>query len=339
MFYPNSSHFPLKGEDNKYLVSLDNVPVNPIFIMGLHRSGTTFLYDSISRCFPVANLTLYDIFYYHRLLKNHAEGKDANDRTHLNRVFRSLGITDRRLDSVWVEDSTVEEYGWLLRNESYHISIHETNKDYFAEICQKLLVLNPDAQSVLMKNPWDTGNAKQILEWFPNARFIYITRDPIFILNSQMNAFLTLITGSQPFQTMLIDNFKIPGGKYAMHVFYGLWKVARAVKSVFGDAIFSFFARPFTAIAVQGQLKDYYEDIKSLPKDNVLSLTYGDFNSDPVGNLNAIQSFLNLPFTNPPESISPKPRKGHLKASLKKYEPKLMKKLHKKLGHSAAVDS
>ncbi|MBL4607882.1 MAG: sulfotransferase [Pseudomonadales bacterium] len=137
-----------------------------------------------------------------------------------------------------------------MRNESYHISIHETNKDNFAEICQKLQALDQGSQSVLLKNPWDTGNAKQILERFPNARFIYITRDPIFILNSQMNAFLTLITGSQPFQTMLVERFKAPGGKYRMAVFYGLWKSVRGIKAIFGDAIFSFFARPFTAHAV-----------------------------------------------------------------------------------------
>jgi hypothetical protein len=272
------------------------------------------------------------------LLKNRAERNEDGDRAHLNRVFRSLGITDRRLDSVWVESSTVEEYGWLLRNESYHISIHETNKDHFAEICKKLLALNPKAQSVLMKNPWDTGNAKQILKWFPNARFIYITRDPIFILNSQINAFLTLITGSQPFQTMLIDRFKVPGGKYTMGIFYSLWKAVRGLKAIFGDAVFSFFSRPFVSLAVQGQLKDYYDDIKSLPKGSVISLTYGSFNKDPVGKLKEIQTFLNLPFTSPPEDISPSPRKGHLKESLKKYEPKLMKTLRRKLGHSAAVD-
>ena len=339
MHFPIDPNFPHKNEDNEYLDSLKDIPVNPVFIMGLHRSGTTFLYDSISRCFPVANLTLYDIFCYHRLLKNRREGREDAERQHLNRVFRSLGITDRRLDSVWVEDTTVEEYGWLLRNESYHISIHQTNKDYFAQICKKLLALNPNAQSVLMKSPWDTGNAKQILEWFPNARFIYITRDPIFILNSQINAFLTLVTGSQPFQTMLLDNFKVPGGTYSMQAFYGVWKVVRGIKAIFGDAVFSLFTRPFTALAVQEQLSDYYGDMKVLPKKSFMTLTYGAFNNNPEGKLTEIQTFLDLPFTSSPKDISPNPRKGHLKESLKKYESKLMKRLHKKLGHSAAVDN
>ncbi|MBL4607883.1 MAG: hypothetical protein JKY01_08660 [Pseudomonadales bacterium] len=111
MHFPVDPHFPKNNEDQKYLASLKDTPVNPIFIMGLHRSGTTFLYDSISRCFPVANLTLYDIFYYHRLLKNRAEENEQHDRALLNRAFRSVGITDRRLDSAWVEDTTVEEYG------------------------------------------------------------------------------------------------------------------------------------------------------------------------------------------------------------------------------------
>lgn len=339
MRYPLEPNFPQKGEDDPFLAQVAHTPVRPIFIMGLHRSGTTFLYDAISRCFPVANLTLYDIFYYHRLLKNRQTGDEEKDRHHLNRVFRSLGITDRRLDSVWVDDTTVEEYCWLLRNESYHVSLHASNKDYFAELCRKLLYLNPHAQSVLLKNPWDTGKAKQILEWFPDARFIYITRNPIHILNSQLNAFLTLITGAQPFQTMLVDKFKMPGDiRFGMTLFYSVWKMVRGLKALLGDKIVAFFVRPFTVLSLQWQLKDYYDDLKSLPPQSVYRLTYNSFNADPVTKLKEIQTFLNLPFTMVAENIHPKPRKGHLSESLKKFEPKLMEKLAKILGHSADVE-
>lgn len=338
MKFPDEPNFPKTGEDSEYLNKLSETPISPIFIMGLHRSGTTFLYDSISRCFPVANLDLYNIFYYDRLLKNHFNNNEENDRTRLNRAFRSLGITDRKLDAVWVDDSTVEEYGWLLRNESYRISIQKSNKDKFGEICQKLLFLNPDSKSVLLKNPWDTGNAKQILEWFPNARFIYITRDPIYILNSQVNAFLSLTSGSQFFQIMLIDKFKIPGGKVSRALVYAGWKVLRAVKAVVGDPVFAFFTKPVVAFSLQGDLKGYYNDIKTLPKNSVYSLSYGAFNQDPVSKLKEIQKFLNLPFVTPAESIHPKPRKGQIPESLKKQEPALMKRLRRTLGHSAEVD-
>ncbi len=340
MHYPIAPNFPQKDEDTAYLNEIRSLPVRPIFIMGLHRSGTTFLYDSISRCFPVANLTLYDLFYYHRLLKNHQTGQAEHDKQHLNRVFRSLGITDRKLDAVWVDDAMVEEYGWMLRNESYHMALHASNKDFFAEICRKLLCTNPEARSVLLKNPWDTGNAKQILEWFPEARFIYITRNPIHILNSQLNALLTLLSGEQPFQTMLIDHFKVPGNqRWIMPLVYAGWKLVRGLKALTGDTLVTWLVRPFAVLSLQSQLKSYYQDLKTLPPQHVYQLTYNDFNTDPVSKLKELQVFLDLPFTEAPEYIRPKPRSGHLNERLRKYEPRLMKKLKKILGHSADVEN
>ena len=339
MKFPFDPEFPQKNQDDEFLHELKDVPVKPIFIMGLHRSGTTFLYDSVSKCFPVANLSLYHIFYYHRLMKSHHEGTEAKYRGTLNRLFRGLGITDRKIDAVYVDDKMVEEYGWMLRNESYHISVHETNKDFLKQICQKLLYVNPGAKSVLLKNPWDTAKASDILKWFPEAKFIYITRDPIYILNSQINAALDLMTGTQPFQTMLLDNFKVPGGKAAMTSFYAIWKLVRGIKKVTGNWLYPFIVKQFVKQSLKVDLAGYYRALEELPESSVYQLTYGSFNKDPVGKLKEIQAFLDLPFDDAPESIKPKPRKGHLAEHLQRYEPKLMEILENKLGRSAAVDS
>ncbi|PCJ20913.1 MAG: hypothetical protein COB04_03330 [Gammaproteobacteria bacterium] len=339
MKFPFDPQFPAKSADNQHLHELDKMPVKPIFIMGLHRSGTTFLYDSISKCFPVANLSLYHIFYYHRLMTNHKEGHETRDRETLNRLFKSLDITDRKIDAVEVNDEMVEEYGWMLRNESYHISAHETNKDYLKQICQKLLYVHPGSKAVLLKNPWDTAKASDILKWFPDAKFIYITRDPIYILNSQINAGLDLMTGDQPFQTMLIDEFKAPGGKATMSVVYAAWKLIRGLKQIVGNGIYGFVLNKLVKQTLKSDLAGYYQAIEELPSESVFQLTYGGFNKDPVGKLEAIQKFLDLPFDESPESIKPKPRKGHLADHLKRQEPQLMQTLEKKLGHSAVVES
>lgn len=336
MKYPIDPHLPHKDTDKELLHTLKDVPVNPVFIMGLHRSGTTFLYDSIARCFPMAELSLYSLFYYDGLLRNHKDGKEDASRNLLNKAFRGLNITDRKIDQVQVDDRMVEEYGWLLRNKSYHMSIHKTNKAYFAEICKKLLSVNPSANSVLLKNPWDTGNAEQIKRWFPNAKFIYITREPIAIVNSQINATKTLITGDQPFQTMLVDQFKMPGGKHARATCYGVWAMVRKLRNLVPDQIIFNTLRPFVTYAVKHDLAGYYNDIESLPDDSVYNLTYDGFNSNPVEKLLEIQEFLNLPFTQSPDVISPNPRKT-FNTTLLKHEAKLMSQLEEKLGHSAIV--
>lgn len=332
MRFPIDPGFPGTDEDAQYLHALRDTPVRPIFIMGLHRSGTTFLYDSVAHCFPVANLSLYHLFYYRRLLRNHHEGGESRDRERLNRAFRALGITNRKIDNVWVDDTMVEEYGWLLRQRSYHISIHETNRPFFDEICRKLLYVTPGAQAVLLKNPWDTGNARQILQWFPDARFLYITREPIYLLNSLINAALALTRGAQPFQTMLVDDFRMPGGKATMQGLYGAWKAVRGLRTVVGDRLSATLLRPFAARIIRENLTDYYRDLQELPADRALQLDYRQFTQDPATHMVRIRDFLALPFKADPSEIKPRPRKGHLDPRLAAYEEKFTKMLERRIG-------
>lgn len=331
MNLPIDPNFPLPGEDAPYRSHIDNLAARPVFIMGLHRSGTTFLYDSVARCFPLANLSLYHLFYYDRLLKNHLEGGEAQDRKTLNTLFRRLGITDRKLDAVYVDDRMVEEYGWMLRNHSYSMKVTRRNQAILDEMCRKLQFVTPGAEAVLLKNPWDTGNARSILQWFPNARFIYITRDPIYILNSQINAAISLLSGSQPFQTLLVDNFKTVFGKGGLYLAYGLWKLTRGVKRLTGDRPFEAVIRPFAARAVETQLQAYYRDLEELPAESVYALDYQSFNERPEHHLRELSAFLDLPFVTEPSDIKPQPRKGHLKGHLEDYEPRFMNRLKRRI--------
>lgn len=331
MNLPFDPGFPRPGDDASLLPLIQNVAARPVFIMGLHRSGTTFLYDSVARCFPVANLSLYHLFYYDRLLRNHEEGQENRDRQTLNRLFRSLGITDRKLDAVYVDDRMVEEYGWILRNHSFSMKVTASNWHVLDEMCRKLQYVTPGAQAVLLKNPWDTGNARKILQWFPNARFIYITRDPIYILNSQINAAISLLTGSQPFQTLLVDNFKTILGRTSLNLVYAGWKVMRGIKMLTGNRPFEMILRPLTALAVEQQLKQYYQDLEELPPETVYALDYQSFNERPQHHLRELADFLDLPLMMDPEKINPQPRKGHLKSPLQDYEPQFMERLRRQI--------
>ncbi len=336
MKLPFDPGFPRPGDDASLLPLIQDVSARPVFIMGLHRSGTTFLYDSVARCFPMANLSLYHLFYYDRLLKNHQDANETRDRGILNRLFRQLGITDRKLDAVYVDDNMVEEYGWMLRNHSFSMKVTASNRAVLDEMCRKLQYVTPGAQAVLLKNPWDTGNARQILEWFPNARFIYITRAPIYILNSQMNAAISLLTGSQPFQTLLVDNFRTVLGKASLNLAYAGWKLIRGIKALTGDRPFEMVLRPFTALAVEHQLKQYYQDLEDLPAEAVFALDYQSFNERPQEHLRELADFLDLPFVMDPANIKPQPRKGHLKSKLQDYEPRFMDRLKRRIPQLAA---
>jgi len=338
MKLPFDPNFPALTDDAPYFDRLKNEPIRPIFIMGLHRSGTTFLYDSIARCFPVANLSLYHLFFYNRLLKNFHEGNEQRDRDILNRLFRGLGITNRKIDNVWVDDRMVEEYGWLLRQRSYRVSVQSSNSAFLAEICRKLVHVTPGSQAALLKNPWDTGNAKQILQQFPNAKFIYITRKPTYILNSLINATLSLTSGSQPFQTLLVDDFKMPAGKLAMQVIYAGWAVVRGVRRLLGDRISTEIILPFAAFIVKNDLAAYYRDLAELPKESVFEVDYQKLNTQPKEIMGNLRDFLDLPFSCDPSEIVPKPRSGQIQERLLSYEPRFMQRLKRSLGDKISVD-
>ncbi len=320
--------FPIVDEDKEYLGELEGIQIKPIFIMGLHRSGTTFLYDSVAQCFPVANLDLYHIFYFNRLIKNALNGRESHDRDTLNQYFRSLDITDRKIDKVWVEDTMVEEYGWLLRNHSYAMSITEDNAQYFELICKKLHYLHPEAQALLLKNPFDTDNAQEILKRFPDAKFIYISREPTYILNSMVNAILTYLTGQQPFLTLLVDKFKMPTAQpVLMKLIYGLWKTARGIKSLIGETRARNIIVPYVADNVESQIENYFLELRKLPAGSYFELTYQRFNEDPEKYLLALQGFLGLSLTQSPQCIRPQPRKKEIDTQIQEYGNQLQQKL------------
>ncbi|MGJ8687847.1 MAG: hypothetical protein ACSHWQ_10230, partial [Spongiibacteraceae bacterium] len=159
MKLPLDPNFPVADEDEGLLDKLENIPVKPIFIMGLHRSGTTFLYDCVARSFPLAQHTLYHHFYYHRLLKNHRDDGRQGDCQRLDDLFAAMNIEDRSIDSVAVGANMVEEYGFLLRQHTGSFKLSDNNATFFRQYCQKLVTIENEAEGLILKNPWDTGNA------------------------------------------------------------------------------------------------------------------------------------------------------------------------------------
>lgn len=81
--------FPAINEDSEILDGLGKIPVRPIFIMGLHRLGSTFLYGCIAKSFPLAQLSLYHLFYCRRLLIFNRDGSARCDWETLNNYFRA----------------------------------------------------------------------------------------------------------------------------------------------------------------------------------------------------------------------------------------------------------
>jgi hypothetical protein len=91
---------PGPGLDTPWLAHLADTPVWPVFILGLHRSGTTLLYSLLAQAADFNTVTAYHLAHYDELLHNSAHGLQDAAREALTRSFAADGLADRGIDRV-----------------------------------------------------------------------------------------------------------------------------------------------------------------------------------------------------------------------------------------------
>ena len=314
-----TAQFPNTNEDLTKLDEIKHIPVRPVFIMGLHRSGTTFLYDCIAKSFPLAHLSLYHLMYFDRLLTNKANGTEQQDKDRLNHYFADLGIKDRNIDGTEINADAVEEYGFLLRKKTGTFKLCDKNRALFSTMCQKLLAVQEDKQAVLLKNPWDTGNAKRILSYYPDARFIYISREPISVLNSMLNALLSYIEGPQHYLETLLDNGK---GRSGYRAGYIAWMGLRGVRKAIGRNNSARLTRGLLAKDVARQVVTYRNEIAEMPSDHAIEIDYKSLVANPSATMETLKTLLNLPITGKLGELEVKQR-NNINPVLRSYQQEL----------------
>lgn len=275
------------------------VAFRPVFIMGLHRSGTTFLYQTLADLLPVASLRVYHIAFFSRLARPHLDGTAQRDREALDAHFRQLGLSTRITDGIPLSHATVEEYGWLLQRLAGERFLTGRTRSSFEWICRKLVFVQPGTQAILLKNPWDTGLGPEILRLFPDARFIYLRREPVAILNSQFRNGIHFGAEFDPFLWMLLRGFALARLVNAgQRLFY-----AAAGRTLYAKAIIRWLMND-----IAGQLQLYHAARAALPPASFLEVRYEDLLRAPAATLGAIARFLGLSPRYPLESIVPSPR-------------------------------
>jgi hypothetical protein len=247
----------------------------PIFILGHWRSGTTHLYNTLSRdpqfafVDPFATGMPWDFLLLGRWLQP---------------LLTKALPADRFIDRVAVNpDSPQEDEIGLaaMQNLSYYFGIYfpqqfdrhyrqgvflddvppvtmarwrRALRHYFA----KLKIAQP-GQRLVIKNPVYTGRVDLLRQWFPNARFIHIYRNPYVVFQSTRKFYRSLFPrlAMQPFDETQADKL-----------------------------ILETYPR---------MLANLKKDTADLPPERMVTLRFEDLESDPETQLEAIYRQLEIP--------------------------------------------
>jgi hypothetical protein len=269
--------------DEPYLPLVQDVHFDPIFILGDHRSGTTLLYKLLvaTQCFNF--VTAYHLIRYDEILSNHVSRIEDRGREALNQLFKSLGLRDRIIDGVAVTPDLPEEYGFILPNARYRPQLSPGNLPGFIELCKKVQFVSDSERLLLLKNPWDFLNFMYVKAAFPEAKFIFIHRHPIHVINSQLRATRSLLTARNAYVALIArwyaQLFDRPLQLFAARLLF--------------SSHFDLGLRIATRHVVRATTY-FLQHVDSLPETDHISIRYEDLCEDPETSVIRILRFLGL---------------------------------------------
>ena len=249
--------------------------MDPVFILGHWRSGTTFMHNVFScdkhfgynttyqTVFP--NLMLWGQPFFKKNMAFLMPDKHPTDNMELKvdlpqeEEFALANMMPYTYYNFWFFPKHMLEYcdRYLLFD---NISEHE--REVFKETFLKLIKIslwNTKGSQFLSKNPPHTGRVKTLVEMFPNAKFIYLKRNPYTVFESTRSFFTNTI---QPLRLQDISNEQIESN----------------------------------FIEVYRRLFYKYEEQKYLiPEGNLVEVKFEDFEQDAFAMTEDIYKKLNLP--------------------------------------------
>jgi omega-hydroxy-beta-dihydromenaquinone-9 sulfotransferase len=245
----------------------------PIFILGHPRSGTTYLHYVLSQDPRFAFCKTYEGLAPHVFLSGGAIVKSImkcfmpGTRPQDNvKAGATLPIEEEfALGSIcqasWVQGlyfpknifNVFDEYVTFQRGEEKK----EEWKKCFLFFVQKLAYRNPD-KTMLLKSPCNTARIKEILEIFPDARFIHIHRNPYEVFVSNEGLYETILP--------LLGFHRVKNEFMQKYVLYGYEKL----------------------------YKKYLKDRVSLSENQVYELPYARFIAAPLNELKKAYKQLDL---------------------------------------------
>lgn len=197
-------------EDAKYRKIADRpIEHDPLFILGHWRSGTTFVHNIFALDKHFGYTTTYQTVFPHLMLWGQPFFKKS---------MASLMPDKRPTDNMELQVDLPQEEEFALSNMMPYTfynfwffpqrwmeycdrfltfeKITEEERTVFKEVFLRLVkvsLVNTNGTQYLSKNPPHTGRIRTLLEMFPNAKFIYLKRNPYTVFESTRSFFSNTI--------------------------------------------------------------------------------------------------------------------------------------------------
>lgn len=264
-------------QERKYKKKLADKPLehDPVFILGHWRSGTTFVHNVFSCDKHFGYNTTYQTVFPHLMMwgqpffkKNMSwlmPNKRPTDNMELavdlpqEEEFALANMMPYTYYNFWFLPKYMQEYAdkYLLLND-----ITEEELKVFKETFVKLIKIslwNTHGSQFLSKNPPHTGRVKELVKMFPNAKFIYLMRNPYTVFESTRSFFTNTI---QPLKLQDISD------------------------KMLEDNILSIYSKLY---------HKYEADKVYIPSGNLIEIKFEDFEADAMGMTEYIYQTLSIP--------------------------------------------
>ena len=247
---------------------------SPVFILGHPRSGTTFLHYLLSNDPSFGYCTTTQAMIPHLFLTwsgffSGILSKALPETRPMDNVKMAPGLPKEEEFALaaYGPESIVTGYYFpknFLKNFEKNVLFKnntegENNwKEHLDHFIRKLILVNGNKR-LLLKSPFNTVRIKQILELYPDAKFIHIYRNPLEVFQSHLHLFKKLLP--------MLSFQEISDGELEEIVF---------------------------SVYVQIHEK-YFKEKHLIPQGNLSEIRYEDLIADPIMHLENIYKTLSLP--------------------------------------------
>lgn len=264
-------------QEGKYRKHLAEKPLehDPLFILGHWRSGTTFLHNIFAQDKHFGYTTTYQTVFPHFMMalqgffkptmgwlmpdKRPTDNMELAPDLPQEEEFAINNSCPYNYYNFWFFPERMQEYAdRFLTFRDITPKELAAFKDTFDRVV-RLSLWNTGGTQYLSKNPPHTGRVRALLEMYPNARFIYLMRNPYTVFESTRSFFLNTI---KPLQLHSISDEQME--QNILHIYMDLYRA-------------------------------YQEQKKYVPEGHLYEVRFEDIEKDALGITERIYRELDLP--------------------------------------------